>query len=220
VFYFIISNLAIAFCFVPILLVFLRRINQDKAYLSIGVYWMANGLINVPIWLGLGDNKILQNQITLLYNLLDGPLVLLIFYFSSAGKRKRAVMYALLGLIALDLVLLGWKGHNFTSSTVIIGAGTLLALIFSTEGIAQYFRKMEHTHFENAMGFVYAALVFDYGIFIIIYIFSYVNKVKGAESDANFFIYYLSLLLSVMLTSFGLLLHARPSSLSPSYNRN
>ena len=80
-----ISNLAIAFCFVPLLLLIWKKISREKAYLFVAIYWLANGLMNLPNWLGQAQNDKLQGQLTLLYNLLDAPLVLLVFFFSAAG---------------------------------------------------------------------------------------------------------------------------------------
>jgi hypothetical protein len=206
-----ISNIAIAFCFVPLLLLLWKKISREKAYLFVAIYWLANGLLNLPNWLGQAQNNKLQNQVVLLYNLLDAPLVLLVFYFSASGIKKKVLLYLLIFIGLFELLMLFWKGNNFNSSTIIIGVSTLVALTFSLSGITQYFNKLEHTYFDNTMGFVYAGFLFNYGPFIVIYIFSYLKIENETIRAANFFLYYVSLLTATILTSIGLWRYARPT---------
>lgn len=206
-----ISNLAIAFCFVPILLLFWKKIGREKAYLFVAIYWLANGLMNLPNWLGQAQNDKLQGQLTLLYNLLDAPLVLLVFFFSAEGMKRKVLGYMLIFISIFELVMVIWKGNNLSSSTIIIGVSTLIALTFSLTGITQYFNKIEHTYFDNTMGFVYAGFLFNYGPFIVIYIFSYLKIENETIRAANFFLYYLSLLSATFLTSIGIWRYAKPT---------
>ena len=102
-----------------------------------------------------------------------------------------------------------WKGYNFDSSAIIIGAGGLLILIFSIRGVAEFFQKIEHSSFETTMGFIYAAFIFEYGLSIVIFISNYLNF-KKETVDVNLFVYYLSVISATILTSFGLWRYARP----------
>jgi len=210
-----ISVIAIVFCFAPFLLLWLKKLNQEKAYLFIAIYWLVNGIINLPECFGQSQNAALLNQITLAYNLLDTPLVLLVFYFAATGTKKRILLYLLALFILFECGIVAWKGHNFDSSTIIIGVGGLLCLIFSSWGIVEYFQKIEHNSFENAMGFIYAGFIFNYGLSIVIYIFNYLNF-KKETIDSNLFIYYLSVISATVLTSVGLWKYARPNFDKPS----
>jgi hypothetical protein len=203
VFYLIISNLAIFLCFVPIFLIWAKKLKNEKAYLFIAIYWLANGLMNLPGWIGLAGNKLLLHHITLVYNLLDAPLLLLVFLNSTTGNNKKIVRYTLFAFLFFELIMIIWKGYNLTSSTVIIGVGTFLAITLSIMGVIEYVQKIEHTPFENTMVFVYASFLFAYGIFIIIYFFSYLTIATKTENIDNFIIYYISLFLSTFLTCFG-----------------
>ncbi len=90
---------------------------------------------------------------------------------------------------------------------MIIGSGLLLILVYSLVGLLQYLRKMEHTPLENSMVFVYASLLFAYGSFLIIYIFAHVRATRssGDNNDADsYLLYYISLLLSAIVTTAGL----------------
>jgi hypothetical protein len=64
---------------------------------------------------------------------------------------------------------------------------------------------MEHTRFENSMVFVYAAALFAYGSGLIIYIFAHYHPAGSNNDDTDsFLLYYISLLLSAIVTSTGL----------------
>jgi hypothetical protein len=205
-----VSHIAIILCFLPFVLVFWKKINREKAYLLIGIYWLITGLINIPEnWLGLAQNKELQDNITLVDNLLDTPLMLLVFYFSSQMMKKKMLLYMLAIFIPFEVVMVIWKGFNFDSITIIIGAGALITLLYSIWGLAQYFQKIEHTAFEATMGFAYAGFLFYYGVFMIIYIFNYLDYNKDTV-QVNLFFYYLSLILATALTCIGIWRYTRP----------
>ena len=207
----LVSDLATALCFLPLLLLWWKKLGRDKAYFFIAIYWLVNGITNLPNWFGQAKNFQLQGELSLLYNLLDTPMVLLVFCFSSTGSKKRITSYFLIIFILFEIVTVLWKGLNDKSNTIIIGAGTLLALVYSVDGMLQYFKKMEHNAFENAMVYVYAGYLFNYGLFLIIYTFSFMKSKENSGMLDNFFLYYSSLILSTLLTSFGLWRHGRVS---------
>ena len=59
------------------------------------------------------------------------------------------------------------------------------------------------------MGFVYAGFIFDYGLSIVTFVFSYLQFRKETIA-ANLFVYYLSLILALLLTCVGFWKHAKP----------
>jgi hypothetical protein len=190
-------------------LLWIKKLNKEKAYTLIAIYWLLNGSTNLPEWLGQSGNASLLNGVTLFYNLLDTPLVFLIFYFSSSGGKKRILLYLIISFVIFECIMVLWKGYNFDSSAIIIGAGGLLILIFSIRGVAEFFQKIEHSSFETTMGFIYAAFIFEYGLSIVIFISNYLNF-KKETVDVNLFVYYLSVISATILTSFGLWRYARP----------
>jgi hypothetical protein len=128
----------------------------------------------------------------------------LVFASAASGRHRKQLLRILLLFTTGELVVTGWKGYNFMTSTGIIGSGLLLTLIGSIIGLVQYMKKMEHTPFENSMVFVYAALLFSYGSFLIIYIFTHIRGNSEGNSKDSFLLYYTSLLLSSSITSLGL----------------
>ena len=106
------------------------------------------------------------HQITLIYNLLDAPMVLLVFLFSVPLNRRRMVRTTLYLFLLFELVTVIWKGYNLASSIVIIGVGTFLAITFSIISILEYLKKIEHTAFENTMVFIFMDRFFLLTVFL------------------------------------------------------
>jgi hypothetical protein len=203
VLYAVISNMAIGLCFIPFLLLGWKKMRQVNTYWIIGIYWLLNGLVNLPE-LGIFTGSRWQEKLTLSYNLAETPLVLLVFGLASSGRQRRNMLLLILGFIAGEAVLISWKGYNFSSSTLIIGSGLLLILTCCITGLIKYVKKMEHTRFEHSMVFVYAALLFAYGSFMIIYIFAHIHSNAIGNGTDSFLLYYVSLLISAAVTSMGL----------------
>lgn len=182
---------------------------KAKAYWMVGIYWLANGLINLSnLGLDPGSQSAssgLERKLISLYNILDTPVLLLLFFYAATGKRtKTHILRSMLVFMALEAVLLCWKGYTFASSTMIIGAGLLVVLAYCVAGLVQYMKSMEHTPFENSMVFVYAALLFAYGSFAIIYIFTHLHRGDFIDKKDSFLLYYISLLLAALITTMGL----------------
>ncbi len=202
--------MAILLCFVPFLFLCWKKMRKDKAYWMVGIYWLANGLINLSnLGLAPGGQSAssggLERKLTLLYNILDTPVLLLLFFYAASGKRtKTHILRSMLVFVALEAVLLSWKGYTFATSTMIIGAGLLIVLAYCVAGLVQYMKSMEHTPFENSMVFVYAALLFAYGSFAMIYIFTHLHRGDFIDKKDSFLLYYISLLLAALITTMGL----------------
>ena len=205
-----ISVIAIVLCFIPLVLLWWKKLNRERVYILVGIYWCITGIINLPQFLPeIYQNPNVDRNITLFDNIVDTPLMLLIFYFSAKGTKKAALSYIIAAFVVFEVVMIMWKGNNFDSSTVIIGLGSLLTFGFGFWKLADYFQKIEHSAEENTLGFIYAGFVFYYGIFLIIWVFNYLNYKKETVPE-NEFIYYLSIILATIVTSIGLLRYSRP----------
>jgi len=206
-----ISFVAIILCFIPFALLFWKRLNKEKVFLLICVYWSITGLINLPQYLPLAyKSEKLEENITLIDNMLDTPLMILIFYFSSEGIRKNILRWCLVAFVIFEAIMVFWKGNNYDSNTVIIGVGAMLTFGYSLSLLAGYFQKMEHTDLENTMVFAYASYVFYFGIFLIIWVFNFLNFRKETVLE-NLFLYYLSIILATLVTSIGFWRYHAPS---------
>ena len=205
VLYMIVSNIAILCCLIPFVLLFSRKMRQVTTYKVLGIYWFLNGFIHftdIYFFRGFRDSKL--DQLTNYYNVMDTPLVLLIFACAASGRYRKLLMLTLLIFIILEAMVVSWKGYEYTSGFIFSGAGVLLVIIYTIAGLAQYMRKMEYTPFENSMVYVYAALLFGYGSFLIISIFLHTRENSEGNSRDSYLLYYISLLLSAATTSLGL----------------
>ena len=200
----LISIIAIGLCFVPMVLFWLKRLAPDRSYFLIALFWLINGITYTPEIFRWEWYRIVSNDITLVYNLLDTPLILLIFY---CAFRKAFFKYLLYAFILFEILMILWKGYNFDSNTPIIGLGSLISLILNIWGISVFFQKMQHSAFENVMAFVNAGFIFYYGLFTVIYIFNYINFSMVTLPYVTF-INYLSITIATGLISYGYWRHA------------
>jgi hypothetical protein len=200
----VISSFAIVICFVPFLLLGFKKIRQMTTFCIIGVYWFLNGFVNLPTLLLIRneDTRNFFGRLRDYYDLADIPLVLLVFAFANTGLLRRQLLLVMMGYIAGESVLIAHKGYS-SAWPIIIGVGVLVILGYSVAGLWQYLKKMEHNRFENSMAYVYAALLFGYFTYFIIYLVSFYKKAFYNEED-SVFVYYTSLLLSAAVTTMGI----------------
>lgn len=209
IFYQVICNLAIAFCFIPFLFLGWKKMRQMSTYCLLGIYWLVNGLVNL---LGMdffrfASVRPLLKQLNFYYNLAETPLVLLTFALALHGRGRKQLLAVLFLFIMGESVLIRVRGYNFTTIAIILGTGLLLIIGYSVTGLLQYLKKMEHTRFENSMVFVYASFLFSYGSSLIIYILAHFHNSGNSpvEKDSDsFLLYYISLLLSAAIAAAGL----------------
>ena len=201
----VISNMAIGLCFVPFIFLGWKKIRQVNTYWVLGIYWLLNGLVNLPALQTAGGSHGMLSRLNWLYTMAETPLVLLAFASACSGRQKRQLLLVLFLYIVGECLLVGFRGHSLLTSELIMGSGLLLILLYSIIGLVLYVKKMEHTRFENSMVFVYAADLFAYGSGLIIYIFAHYHPAGSSNDDTDsFLLYYISLLLSAIVTSTGL----------------
>lgn len=205
--YAVISNLAIALCFIPFLLLGWKKMRQVNTYCVLGIYWFLNGLVNLLDldFAGFSNSHLFIRQLSMYYSMAEAPLILLAFACAQSGRGRKQLLLVLLLLVAGESVLIALHTHKLPVTAMILALGLLLIIGYSVTGLVQYIKKMEHTRFENSMVFVYGSLLFAYGSFLIIYIFTHIhgNAPTGNDTD-SFLLYYISLLLSSAVTSAGL----------------
>jgi hypothetical protein len=197
----LISILAVTLCFIPLGLYLWKRLAPDKPFLMISLFWMINGFIYTPeIFRWSWYSASVSNLITLYYNLIDAPLIILFFYYAF---RKKFFLKLLIGFVLFEIIMTVWLGFNDYSDNIIIGVGTFVCLIMNIWGISQYFRNMEHTTTENILVFVNAGFIFYYGLFPVTFFFNYI-KFSKVTLPYIIFINFFSICMATGLISFGL----------------
>jgi hypothetical protein len=196
----ILTILAVLLTFLPMIIYNWKRLAPDRSYLAIAVFWVINGVLYLPEIFHWEWYEKSSDQITLVYNLIDAPLIMLFFYYTF---RKKILLYLIMGFIVFELFVNVWKGYNFDSDNIIIGTGSLICLTLSIWAISKYFMNVEHTDKENALVFAYAGYIFYYGIFLAVpYIFNYLNS-SGNQLPYVKFINWIDIIIATTLISFG-----------------
>jgi len=178
---------------------------QVTAYRVLGVYWLLNALIHFSdIYFFLSFRGSRLDQLMNYYNVVDTPLALLIFACASSGRHRRTILLSIFLFAAVEAVTISWKGYETVSGFLFTGFGVSVVIVYSIIGLVQYMRKMEYTSFENSMVFIYGALLFAYGSFLIISLFLHIRGNTPGNSRDSYLLYYISMLISAVITSLGL----------------
>lgn len=202
--YRIVSVLAIAAYFVPMLIVLFKKLWRDHYFLLLAIYWLTGAMVNVtPHIPGISPTTL--EVVTVIYNMFDIPFILsILWYTTSSPSLKRLLLIIIAGYILIELLLVFSNGVNYGAIKYILGAGVLVVLITLTWEITLYLQQMEHTNRERSMLFIYAALLFEYGSYAIVYTFEYFISAYNVMD--NHLIYYISALIAIMIASVGFLL--------------
>lgn len=210
--YRIVTVLAIIAYFIPMLIVLFKKLWRDNYFLLVAVYWVAGALINITGFMPGIPAKTLE-VLTVSYNMFDIPFILsILWYTTSSQSLKKLLKILIAGYIIIELVLVFSNGLNYEAIKYILGAGVLLVLITLVWEISLYLQVMEHTNRERSMLFIYAALLFEYGSYTVVYTFEYF--VLTYDVTDNLLIYYISTVIAIMIASFGFLLKNDNDSVS------
>ena len=205
-----ISIAAVASYFIPLVIVLMKKAWGDQFFRLFAIYWSIGGLVNlfdvIP-----GVSKDVIHIVGILYNMLDIPFILAILYHTTnyTFVKKTALAGIVMVLIAQVISLFAAE-INYDSQKYALGIGVAMVLCIVTMEIIRYMQKVEHTTRQNAKMFVYAAILFEYATFIVIYIFDYILITQDRKD--SFIIYYLSTLVAIMIASYGFLMYKRYES--------
>jgi hypothetical protein len=199
----VILVLTIISYFLPLTIVLAKRLWNDLAFKLFAIYWMVNGLINIFDWIP-GLSLEVQQTSGMVYNLIDIPFMLIILYISSASTQiRKFIQFTCIAFVIVEFTNVIVNGLSYESMKYVLGIGVLLVLIVILWNIVLFLRKMKYNFRQKALLFIHAALLFEYGTYIVVYIFDYFY-VDTAQLD-NYLIYYLSTLIAIMVACFGLL---------------
>jgi hypothetical protein len=199
--------LAVIFSFLPLIFYLFKGLAENKSYMVISIFWMINAIIYAPEIFHWQWYVPVDEQITLYYNLIDAPLILLIFYYAF---EKKVFLFIILSFIVFEAIVIFLAGFNMTSNDIIIGVGSLLCLGLNIWGINKYFRQMNYTATEKAYLFIFAGFIFYYGLCVdLIYIFKFFHFSAG-QKKYGALINYTAMVLSTGLISYGFCKFAHP----------
>ena len=207
-----ISIAAVASYFIPLFIVLLKKAWRDKFFLLFAIYWGYGGVINMfDILPGIPADVI--HAIGIFYNMLDIPFILAILYYTTTYTFvKKTAVAAIVLLLLVQLISIFKAGITYDSMKYSLGTGVAMVLCIVTMEIIRYMQKIEHTTRQNAKMFVYAAILFEYATFIVIYIFDYIIITEDRKD--SYIIYYLSTLVAIIIASCGFLMYKRYEKIS------
>jgi hypothetical protein len=201
----IVSVAAVLSYFVPLVLVLARKLWRDSFFLLFAVYWSIGGIVNgcdvIP-----GVSRQVCYNIGVFYNIIDIPIILSILYYTTTSPfMKRMLPFATAAILCMEVIGLATMGYNFDALKYALGAGIVAVLTVVITEIIRYMQNMEQTNRQNAGMFIYAAVLFEYATFIVIYVFDY--YVESYETEDSYLIYYFSTLGAILIASCGYLLY-------------
>lgn len=211
----IISVVAVASCFVPLLIVLIKKLWRDHFFVLFASYWTLLGFINMMDVIP-GFPKKVSYMAGIYYNMLDIPFILTIFYLTTSSYLiKRFTPFAIV-LIFLSEVISVVMADKLTYETIKypLGAGVAMVLFIVTVEIVRYMQTIEHSNRQNAKMFIYAGVLFQFATFVVIYIFDYF--VSAYNATDSYIIYYLSSVVALFIASCGYLLFKKYERNRPS----
>ncbi len=194
------GDLAVFFSFLPLILYCWKGLAENTAYMIISIFWMVNGIIYAPEIFHWQWYVPVDEQITLYYNLLDAPLIGLIFYYAF---RKKVFLYLILSFIAFETLVILITGFNMISNNIIIGIGSLLCLGLNIWGTGKYFKQLTHSDTEKSYLYIFAGFIFYYGICVdLIYIFRFF-QFSAYQKQYAALVNYTAMILATGLISYA-----------------
>ena len=199
--YQIVSVLAVGLYFVPMLVVFMKKLWSAVPFRLFALYWLVCALANLVEYMHLPPQVL--DLYTVIYNLFDIPIVLTIFYFSTSSPVvKKFTKVIVPALLAAGLVNCIVRGFNTNSLEYVLGIELLIVLAVIVWEIILKLQQIKLTGPVKGLLLIYAALFFEYGTFVVIYIFDYFLPGTSTTSD-NFLMYYLSSLIALPVAICG-----------------
>lgn len=209
--------LAVPMSFLPLIIYLWKRLAENKAHMIISIFWMINGILYFPDIFHWNWYEPVTLRILLLYNLMDAPIICLIFYYAFKNKL---FLYLIMAFIVFEAAIIGWKGFNLHSNNIIVAIGSLLCLFLNLWGIRKYLKKVKHTNEDTGLVFIFAGFIFYYGLIVDIILISRYLKLTFIQGDSILLINYVAILVATVLISFGLYKYASPNLMKQTSNRS
>ncbi|WP_315822050.1 hypothetical protein [Paraflavitalea speifideaquila] len=88
--YQVVSYLTVIMCCVPVVIVLLKKLWRVSPFQYYAIYWVINGLVNSMLLIEWFPRKLIE-VVSVIYNLLDFPMMVGIIYLSAfSPKFKRS----------------------------------------------------------------------------------------------------------------------------------
>ncbi len=205
--YQIIAAIAAVSFFIPFFVLMVKRLVKYQAFVWFAVYWMLSGTVNLLFMSEAFTGSRLMIVTERVFNLADAPFMLFILYKTVQVETIQESIKKMLPafLCAVLLLTLITRLQPF-AEILMVGGGLVIILMYIIWIIVHYIKGIKHNNTAYTLQFIYYALLFEYGISVVTFIFSYIIPDQSDLQD-SFLIYHLSVIISVLVASYGLFMH-------------
>ncbi|HRP55723.1 hypothetical protein [Agriterribacter sp.] len=205
--YQIIATIATISFFLPFITLVIKKLVTHRVFIWFAAYWMLAGSVNLLIISGAFANSRLLTVTERVFNLSDAPFMLFILYKTvHIEVIKNSIKKMLPAFLCASLLVTAFTRLQDYAETLMVGIGLVVILLYIVWIIMHYIKGIKYYNTEHTLQFIYYALLFEYGISVVTFIFSYMIPEKSNLHD-SFFVYYISVIISISLALYGLLLH-------------
>jgi len=203
--YQIASVLTIVLSFVPTLIVLVKKLWRATPFQLFAIYWIMNGIINTIVLTPLFSKAALES-IIVVYNALDVPVMAFALCQSTTSARLKKLMRIGFGaFIAYELFCLMRHGLHYEALKYSMGIGVVMLMVVIVWQIILFLQQMEYATREKALLYILGSLLFQYGMYLVVYVFDYFVKDLPDQVD-KFLIYYTASIISLVIANYGLML--------------
>lgn len=198
------SQIATILFFLPLVILLLRKLWGDRFLRIYSIYCAIEGLINMlDLFPSIPFSFI--SRLNVLYNMLDFPLMIYLIYQIAVPEKFRQFMkYSIGAYIVWQLYFAFREGLQYDALKYPMGLGLLLVIGSVFWMLANYIQRPDLRNREKTYMAILAAILFDYGTFIVIYIFDYF--VNNSSIKDNLLIYYASSIVSMLISIVALMI--------------
>lgn len=192
--------------FLPVIFILVLRLGAYRSFPALLVYYALVFIYNLFTENYVHVSTEFERNWGLTNNLLDAPLMLFFLtYFSPSSTVTKRIKILIIALMVFDALVIGLRGYNVNSLTIIMAPGLISVLTFCLYFFVRQ-TKITITHRKSSGKAIMAAgLLFAYGCYGIIYLMYYVfNKILVNDVADTFLIYFLVTTFSSVLICVGI----------------
>ena len=190
--------------FVPLGIILYKQRKRDRLFIWFPVYWAWAGLINLVFITNIISNKNVLSVVERAYNLVDAPFVLFLLYYTLPPLPiKQKLKWLVIMYAATELLLIWITGLNGTAEVILVGSGIVFTMICLTVIVLLYLWRYKEHNAGNPRMFIYYALLFEYGVSVITFLFNYLFPEKNNIHD-SFFVFHVATIVTVLIAAYGL----------------
>lgn len=184
----------------------IKKFWSDRFLQLFGIYGILAALLNLMDIFKIPYPFIEKTNV--LYNILDIPFVIIILYqITRSSLVKQMMKGSMIIYLILQIGSLVKYGWSYESIKYSLGYGLVMIIMFSGYLLSTYVRKMKLGKLHIAHMILLGSLLFNYGSFVVIYIFDY--YVENYNMADNLMLYYVSSCISMAMVTAALLIPAK-----------